>query len=125
MIKSIDHIVLTTGKLEECLDFYENILGMEHRVNENGQHALHFGNQKINLHTRPHEFSPSAKNPQYGSQDFCLISEGDINEIKAYLEESGITIIEGPVAREGAMGLMDSVYMYDPDGNLVEIAVYK
>ncbi len=118
-------MVLTTAKLEECLRFYSEILGMEHVIGENGQHALHFGIQKINLHTRPHEFSPSATNVEQGSQDFCLISEGDIDEIKAHLENAGVVIIEGPVEREGARGLMDSVYMYDPDGNLVEIAVYR
>lgn len=121
---SLDHIVLTTADLDKCLMFYCGALGMEHRLS-NGQHALHFGSQKINLHTRPHEFSPSATNVEYGGQDFCLITEGDIHEIKEKLENSGIEIVEGVVSREGACGPMDSIYMYDPDGNLVEIAVYK
>ncbi|MBQ3292489.1 MAG: VOC family protein [Mogibacterium sp.] len=124
MIKSIDHMVITTADLDACLHFYEDLLGMEHKV-QGGQHALHFGDQKINLHTRPHEFHPSATNVTHGSQDFCLIADGDINSIKEKLVGAGITIIEGVVERYGAMGLMDSIYMYDPDGNLVEIAVYK
>lgn len=124
MIKSIDHMVITTNDPEACIRFYTEILGMEHRM-EGGQHSLHFGDQKINLHTRPHEFFPSATNVEFGSQDFCLTAEGDIHEIKSRLEEAGVTIIEGVVERNGARGLMDSVYMYDPDGNLVEIAVYK
>lgn len=78
IIRSIDHMVITTADLEACLNFYEGLLGMEHRV-EGGQHALHFGDQKINLHTRPHEFHPSATNVTHGSQDFCLISDGDIH----------------------------------------------
>lgn len=124
IIKSIDHMVITTADLDACLHFYEGLLGMEHKV-EGGQHALHFGNQKINLHTRPHEFHPSATNVTHGSQDFCLIAEGDIHAIKKELIEAGIEIIEGVVERYGARGRMDSIYMYDPDGNLVEIAVYK
>ena len=66
MIKSIDHMVLTTSNLEACLYFYADTLGMEHKI-VNGQHTLHFGNQKINLHTRPHEFHPSASNVTHGS----------------------------------------------------------
>ena len=124
MIKSIDHFVITTGDLDACLHFYSDILGMEHRLT-GGQHALHFGNQKINLHARPHEFEPSATNAVGGSQDFCLISDGDIYEIKEELEKSGIEIVEGVVERNGAMGPMDSIYMFDPVGNLVEIAVYR
>lgn len=124
MIKSIDHMVITTADLGKCLHFYEELLGMEHKV-EGGQHALHFGDQKINLHTRPHEFSPSATNVTHGSQDFCLISDGNIHGIMKKLTDAGVTIIEGVVERYGARGLMDSIYMYDPDGNLVEISVYK
>ena len=124
MIRSIDHMVITTSDLDACLHFYADLLGMEHKV-EGGQHALHFGCQKINLHTRPHEFHPSATNVTHGSQDFCLIADGDIHAIKKELAEAGIEIIEGVVERYGARGLMDSIYMYDPDGNLVEIAVYR
>lgn len=124
MIRSIDHMVITTADLESCLHFYADILGMEHKV-QGGQHALHFGAQKINLHTRPHEFHPSAANVEYGSQDFCLIAEGDIYDIKDEITAAGIEVIEGVVERYGAAGLMDSIYMYDPDGNLVEIAVYR
>ena len=124
IIKSIDHMVITTADLEACLRFYEGLLGMEHKI-EAGQHALHFGAQKINLHTRPHEFHPSATNVTHGSQDFCLISDGNIYDIREKLTDAGIEIIEGVVERYGARGLMDSIYMYDPDGNLVEIAVYK
>lgn len=124
MIRSIDHMVITTSDLEACLQFYERILGMEHRFTD-GQHSLHFGCQKINLHTRPHEFYPSAANVRSGSQDFCLIAEGDIRAIRDELVSAGVEIVEGVVERNGARGLMDSIYMYDPDGNLVEIAVYK
>ena len=123
-IRSIDHMVITTGDLDKCLHFYVDVLGMRHDVAA-GQHVLHFGPQKINLHTRPAEFLPAARNVTHGSQDFCLIAAGDIYEIKKELEDAGVEVIEGVVERIGALGLMESVYMYDPDGNLVEIAVYK
>lgn len=123
-IKSIDHMVITTSDLEQCLHFYVDILGMKHDVLD-GQHILQFGSEKINLHTYPGEFQPAAQNVNYGSQDFCLIADGDIHEIKKALEDEGIEIVEGVVEQNGAVGLMDSVYMYDPDGNLVEIAVYR
>ena len=71
------------------------------------------------------EFTPYAKNAAVGCQDFCLTADGDINEIKETLEKKGCEIIEGVVEQAGAVGNMDSIYMYDPDGNLVEIAVYR
>lgn len=123
-LKSIDHFVITTKNLEECLHFYADVLGMDHQIHGN-RHMLVFGNQKINLHTYAGEFSPYAVNAGYGCQDFCLIASGDIGEIKREIEDAGVEIIEGIVEQHGAVGLMDSIYMYDPDGNLVEIAVYR
>ena len=123
MITALDHFVMTTSHLKECLHFYEECLGMQHLVH-NGQHELHFGVQKINLHTRPGEFQPAASNIHSGSQDFCLIARGNIDDIKAELELKGIHIIEGVCDRMGAQGPIRSIYIYDPDGNLVEIAVY-
>lgn len=123
-LKNIDHMVITTANLEECLHFYVDILGMDHQVSD-GQHTLKFGNEKINIHTYVGEFTPYAKQAQVGCSDFCLIAEGDIHEIKRNLENAGCTIIEGVVEQSGALGPMDSVYMYDPDGSLVEIAVYR
>lgn len=123
-LKNFDHLVLNTANLAACLHFYVDILGMRHKK-LNGRHALYFGGQKINIHTRPGEFLPCAQNPVGGSLDFCLIAEGNINEIKKYLITRGIKIAEGAVPRRGALGQMESVYIYDPDGNLVEIAVYR
>lgn len=123
-LKNIDHMVITTKDIEKCLHFYIDILGMKHNTN-GSRHSLEFGNQKINIHTYVGEFKPYAKGATTGSQDFCLIAEGNIVEIKNELESKGCNIIEGIVERNGALGLMDSVYLYDPDGNLVEISVYR
>lgn len=124
-LKNIDHMVITTSNLEKCLHFYVDILGMDHKVSLDGQHTLHFGNEKFNIHTYVGEFTPYAKNAVVGCSDFCLIADGDINDIKKELENAGCNIIEGVCEQVGAMGLIDSVYLYDPDGSLVEIAVYR
>lgn len=121
---SLDHFVLVTHDVTACVKFYRDILGMEHCIG-NGRHSLHFGKHKINIHTRPNEFSPAAQCPTVGSQDFCLIVQGDIHSLKAELESKGAIPLEGIVPRTGACGAMESLYLRDPDGNLVELAVYK
>lgn len=123
-IKSIDHIVITTKNLAKCLAFYEGVLGMEHRE-KGGRHALHFGSMKFNIHTVKGEFQPAAQNPTYGSLDLCLIADGAIDEIKRELEAKGVPIELGVVERTGAQGRIDSIYLRDPDGSLVEISVYR
>jgi catechol 2,3-dioxygenase-like lactoylglutathione lyase family enzyme len=123
-LKNFDHMVITTRDLDACLHFYVDILGMEH-VEQNGRHALKFGAQKFNIHTRKGEFQPAAQNVEYGSLDFCLIAEGDIYEIKDELVAKGCEIVEGVVERNGALGRMESVYVRDFDKNLIEISVYK
>ena len=123
-LKNIDHMVITTDHPEQCIHFYVDMLEMEHE-SVHGRHVLKFGNQKINIHMYAGEFKPCARNAEAGSQDFCLIADGNIYEIKEELEKKGCAIVEGVVERHGAVGVMDSVYVYDPDGNLVEISVYR
>ena len=123
-IDHLDHLVITTQDLEKCLHFYVDILGME-LDDSNNRYAVKFGNQKFNIHRRKAEFLPAARNVTYGSQDVCLIAEGDINEIKAEIEAKGWPVELGIVQRNGACGLMDSVYLRDPDENLIEISVYR
>lgn len=123
-LKNIDHMVITTQDLEKCLHFYVDILNMEHEVID-GHHAVKFGNEKFNIHAKKGEFQPAAKNIEYGSQDFCLVAEGDIYEIKEELKAQGCEIVEGVVQCIGTLGTINSVYTRDPDGNLVEIAVYE
>ena len=122
--KGMDHLVLTTADLESCLHFYCGILGMRHECRE-GRHAFYFGNAKMNIHTRSGEFQPAAAMPTAGSLDFCLIVKGNIEDIRQEIESKGWPVETGPVFRHGAQGAMDSIYLRDPDGNLVEIAVYR
>ncbi|WP_151075842.1 VOC family protein [Flintibacter sp. KGMB00164] len=122
-INHLDHLVITTQDLEKCLHFYVDILDME-LDDRNGRYAVKFGQQKFNIHRKKAEFLPAAQNVTYGSQDVCLIAEGDIEKIKSEIEAKGWPIELGVVKRTGACGPIDSVYLRDPDGNLVEISVY-
>lgn len=122
-INHLDHLVITTQDLEKCLHFYVDILDME-LDDRNGRYAVKFGQQKFNIHCKKAEFLPAAQNVTYGSQDLCLIAEGNIEDIKREIEAKGWPIELGIVKRTGACGPIDSVYLRDPDGNLVEISVY-
>jgi len=122
-IKNIDHFVITTQNLQVCLDFYVGVLGMEHWESK-GHHNLYFPGGKISIHTCKGEFQPAALNPTYGSQDFCLILEDDLQTVKRELEAKGITPLTDIVERHGAHGAMRSLYVRDPDGNLVELSSY-
>ena len=122
-IKNIDHFVITTQNLQVCLDFYVGVLGMEHWESK-GHHNLYFPGGKISIHTCKGEFQPAALNPTYGSQDFCLIVEDDLQTVKRELEAKGITPLTDIVERHGAHGAMRSLYVRDPDGNLVELSSY-
>ena len=123
-IKDIDHFVITTADLQACLDFYVGTLGMEHREN-NGHHNLYFPGGKISIHTKKGEFQPAANYPIYGSQDFFLIVEDDLETVKRELEYKGIKPLMNIVERHGAHGTLRSLYVRDPDGNLVELSNYR
>ncbi len=123
-IRNIDHFVITTADLQACLDFYVGLLGMEHRES-NGHHNLYFPGGKVSIHTKKGEFQPAAMNPTYGSLDFCLIVDDDLKDVKSELEAKHAPIISDIVVRHGAHGAMQSLYLRDTDGNLVELSSYK
>lgn len=124
-IDRLDHFVLTVTSIEATSDFYARALGMEPVTFGDGRKALAFGNQKINLHQAAAEFLPKAAHPTPGSADSCLISATPLAEVVAHLTALGIPIEAGPVARTGATGPIRSVYLRDPDDNLIEIARYQ
>ena len=123
-IKSIDHLVLTVKDIAKTVEFYTTILGMEKEIFKENRVALKFGSQKINLHQLGAEFEPKALNVKEGSADLCFITQTNIVEFKDYIESLDIPIIEGVVKRTGAMGEINSIYLRDPDGNLIEISNY-
>jgi catechol 2,3-dioxygenase-like lactoylglutathione lyase family enzyme len=122
MITSLDHVVLTVRDPDATVRFYRDGLGMELRTFDEGRTALHFGAQKINLHVAGREFSPRAEVATPGSADLCFLTERPLDEMAKHLEGLGYSIIQGPVPRTGASGPITSIYLRDPDGNLIEIA---
>ncbi|MEZ5649463.1 MAG: VOC family protein [Burkholderiaceae bacterium] len=124
-IDRLDHLVLTVADIATTAEFYSRVLGMEVQRFGAGRTALQFGRQKINLHEVGREFEPRAERPTAGSGDLCLIAESAMTDIVAHLAEVGVPILEGPVARTGALGPIESVYFRDPDLNLIEVSVYR
>lgn len=124
-IASIDHLVLTVRDMARTVEFYQRVLGMEHVLFEGHFNALHFGSQKINLHPFRAEYLPHADIPAPGTGDLCLICEGAMAQVVQELTTHGVEIEVGPVEQTGARGPMTSVYIRDPDRNLVEIACYR
>lgn len=127
MIHHLDHLVLTTQHEDACIDFYTRVLGMTLESFVGGtppvlRRAFKFGNQKINLHIKGKEFEPKALIPTPGSLDLCFIAENSLNEVIAKLQAESWPIIEGPVIRTGAVSKINSVYIRDPDQNLIEIS---
>jgi len=128
MIDHIDHIVLTTRDKDACIRFYRDVLGMQlvsFRTPSEERLALKFGAQKINLHEWGREFTPRAHVAVPGSLDLCFIASSTLEQVIETLKRNRIAILEGPVAKTGAQGRITSVYVRDPDLNLVEISVYN
>lgn len=118
-----DHLVLTVADIEATCAFYERVQGMRRVAFGAGRVALQFGRQKINLHQAGREFEPKALRPTPGSADLCFLAALPLDSVLAHLAAAGVAIEEGPVVRNGALGPIRSVYLRDPDGNLLEIAV--
>ena len=126
MIDHIDHIVLTTRDKAACIRFYTGALGMQmttFRTPTEERFAFKFGNQKINVHEWGKEFTPRAHVAAPGTQDLCFIASTSLENVISQLRKNGIPILEGPVAKTGASGPIRSVYVRDPDLNLIEISV--
>ena len=123
-IDRLDHLVLTVRDIETTLRFYETVLGMRRESFGAGRVALRFGRQKINVHPHPTPVDIVAKDPRPGTADLCFIAETPLEAVIAHLEASGVEIELGPVERTGAQGPIRSLYLRDPDGNLIEVSNY-
>jgi catechol 2,3-dioxygenase-like lactoylglutathione lyase family enzyme len=126
MIDHLDHLVLTTRDKDACIRFYRDVLGMQletFRTPTEERLALRFGNQKINLHEWGKEFLPRAHVAAPGTQDLCFIAAVPLEEVMRRLQKAAIPILEGPVIKTGAVHKIRSVYVRDPDLNLIEISV--
>lgn len=122
MIDHLDHLVLTTTDEQACIHFYVEVLGMKLESFGEGRKAFRFGNQKINLHVKGREYEPKAHLPVPGALDLCFIASRPLEEIIARLNALRVPIVEGPVRRTGAVHPLRSIYLRDPDLNLIEIS---
>jgi len=123
-LERIDHFVLTVSDIDQTCEFYSTVLGMQAVTFGNVRKALQFGQQKINLHKVNYEYEPKALHPTTGSGDICFITNVPLLEVIDHLASCGIKILEGIVQRTGAVDSLDSIYIRDPDGNLIEISNY-
>jgi catechol 2,3-dioxygenase-like lactoylglutathione lyase family enzyme len=127
MIDHLDHLVLTTSNEAACVDFYTRVMGMKLEAFIGGtppveRKAFKFGHQKINLHVKGREFEPKAHLPVPGALDLCFIADRPLDDVIAHLQREAWPIIEGPVMRTGATSRIRSVYVRDPDLNLIEVS---
>lgn len=123
-VDHLDHLVLTVRDIEATIGFYTRVLGMEAVSFGNGRKALAFGSQKINLHEQDNELKPKAQSPVPGSADLCFITPIPLAALIEHLTTCNVTIIDGPVERTGATGPIMSIYIRDPDMNLLELSNY-
>ena len=126
-VNALDHLVLTVRDMADTVAFYTNGLGMGALTftpaDGTTRTALVFGQQKINLHQAGREFEPKARVAMPGSADLCFLTDGELTDWQQHLAQQGVTVEEGPVRRTGATGPILSIYVRDPDGNLIEISV--
>jgi catechol 2,3-dioxygenase-like lactoylglutathione lyase family enzyme len=127
VIDHLDHLVLTTAHEQTCIEFYTQVLGMQLESFVGGtppveRKALKFGSQRINLHVKGREFEPKAHTPVPGALDLCFITSLPLDQVFDRLHAAGWPIVEGPVLRTGATGKIRSVYVRDPDLNLIELS---
>ena len=122
ILEKLDHLVLPVSDIDAIATFYTTYLGMEKRTFGDGRVALHFGDQKINLHPAGWVYEPKARVSIAGSADLCFIVSEQVELLQVDLVDSGVEVVEGPVVRTGATGRLCSIYIRDPDGNLIELS---
>ncbi|SFI99100.1 VOC family protein [Jannaschia pohangensis] len=125
-VTSLDHLVLTVADVTATAEWYAAVLGMEaqvfHPADGSRRVALAFGRQKINLHQAGAEWEPKAARPGPGTADLCFLTEAALSDWQVHLAARGVAVEAGPVARTGAQGPITSIYLRDPDGNLIEVS---
>ena len=123
-VVSLDHLVITVRDMPRTLKFYVDILGMREVTFGDDRKALTYGQQKINLHQFGEEFEPKASRPLPGTADLCFLIDVDLSECIEHLISNDIEILQGPIERTGALGPINSIYIRDPDANLIELSTY-
>ena len=121
-ISHLDHLVITTSNIDALVDFYTNYLNMKVETFDKQRVCLRFGESKINLHSLDEDVDYKANNATIGSIDICLIVDEDITAVKSKLEQRGLSLASEIVERTGAVSRLKSIYLKDPDGNLIELS---
>lgn len=122
MLSGLDHLVITVTDISRAVDFYSRVLGLEVRYRDRERVDLMLGDVALRLHWTATDIQPRAATPTPGSLDLCLRSLLPLDEVQRHLEALDVEVELGPVVRQGAIGLLDSLYLRDPDGNLIEIS---
>ncbi len=122
LVDGLAHLVLTVASIAQTLAFYQRVLGMEAREFKPGRWALHFGSQKINLHEVGHLVDANVRHATPGSADLCFRTRLPLADVAAHLQRQQVPIVQGPVRATGARAPLQSLYFYDPDENLIEVA---
>lgn len=122
LITGLDHVVLTVESIPRTIAFYERTLGFEPREFKPGRYALHFGRHKINLHEVGTVVDPNVRHATPGSADLCFLTSARLDDVIVHLAKIGVTVVQGPVNATGASARLRSIYFYDPDENLIEVA---
>lgn len=126
-VERIDHVVINCRDLETTVAWYQRVLGMQREAFAYGEHthvALRFGNQKFNVRPTGTAHWWSVENDAPGALDLCFVTRSPIEEVVQHLQACDVEIANGPLQQTGALGPMTSVYVYDPDRNLIEVAAY-
>ncbi|KAA5830131.1 VOC family protein [Saccharopolyspora hirsuta] len=123
-IDRVDHLVLTVADVDRAVQFYEQILGMTPVTFPGERRAVSFGGQTLKLHAASELVEPTATHPVPGSANLCFVTTNALSEVQEHLRANEVWIEEGPVSRIGSQGPITSLYLRDPDGNLIEIARY-
>lgn len=118
----LDHLVLTVRDVDRTCSFYQDLLGIPAITFGAGRRALQLGSQKINLHPAAAPLQPHAQVPTPGAADLCLLTDTPVEQLQAWLSQQGVCVVLGPVRRTGATGPLSSIYIRDPDGNLIELS---
>jgi catechol 2,3-dioxygenase-like lactoylglutathione lyase family enzyme len=121
-ITALDHLVLTVASIPRTIAFYERTLGLVAREFKPDRYALHFGEQKINLHEVGTVVDPNVRHATPGSADLCFRTSTDLDAVMAHLAATGVPLVQGPVFATGARARLRSVYFHDPDDNLIEVS---
>ncbi len=123
-IDGVDHVVVTVADVDRAVQFYEQILGMRPVTFPGDRRAMSFGAQTLKLHQSSELVEPTATHPVPGSANLCLITSNALSEVQEHLRAHDVRIEEGPVSRTGSLGSITSLYLRDPDGNLIEVGRY-